>query len=68
MSANWFHARLAAAALLKMAKTTTDPGLAANLVRVAANLKDQAGELPIADGIEAPDVQSELGNDIRRAC
>ena len=66
MSANWFHARLAAAALLKMAKTTTDPGLAANLVRVAANLKDQAGELPIAGGVEAPDVQSELGNDIGR--
>ena len=50
-----------------MAKATTDPGLAANLVRVAANLKDQAGELPIAGGIEAPDVQSELKNDIRRA-
>jgi len=41
-----FHARLAAAALLKMAKTTSDPGLAAGLVQAAADLKDQAGELP----------------------
>ena len=35
-----------AAALLKMAKTTSDPGLAAGLVQAAADLKDQAGELP----------------------
>jgi hypothetical protein len=41
-----FHARQAAAALLKMAKTTSDPGIAARLVEAAAGLKDQAGELP----------------------
>ena len=41
-----FHARQAAAALLKMAKTTSDPRVAAGLVAVAADLKDQAGELP----------------------
>ena len=67
MPANWFHARLAAAVLLKMAKTTTDPGLAANLVRVAANLKDQVGELPTASDIEAPDVQLEPRIHTRRA-
>jgi hypothetical protein len=43
---NRFHARQAAAALLKMAKTTSDPKVAAGLVDVAADLKDQAGELP----------------------
>jgi hypothetical protein len=41
-----FHARQAAAALLKMAKTTSDPKIAAGLVEAAADLKDQAGELP----------------------
>jgi hypothetical protein len=43
---NRFHARQAAAALLKMAKSTSDPKVAAGLVDVAADLKDQAGELP----------------------
>jgi hypothetical protein len=43
---NFFHTRQAAAALLKMAKTTSDPKLAARLVDLAADLKDQAGELP----------------------
>jgi len=43
---NRFHARQAALALLKMAKTTSDPKVAAGLVEAAANLKDQAGELP----------------------
>ena len=33
-------------ALLKMAKTTSDPNIAAGLVEIAADLKDQAGELP----------------------
>jgi hypothetical protein len=64
---NRFHARLAAAALLKMAKATVDPELAAHFVRLAANLKDHTGELPVSVGIEAPDVQPEPGNDIRRA-
>jgi hypothetical protein len=44
LSENHFHARAAAAALLKMAKTTSDAGLAAALVQVAADLKDQVGE------------------------
>jgi hypothetical protein len=57
MSANRFHARQAAAALLKMAKTTSDPDLAANLVRVAADLKEQAGELPPRLKAEPPGVQ-----------
>jgi len=43
---NRFHARQAAVALLKMAKTTSDPVLAAGLIEIAADLKDQAGELP----------------------
>ena len=43
---NRFHARQAALALLKMAKTTSDPQVAAGLVEAAADLKDQAGELP----------------------
>jgi hypothetical protein len=30
----------------KMAKTTSDPKVAAGLVDAAADLKDQAGELP----------------------
>ena len=46
MSENRYHTRQAAAALLKMAKTTSDPGVAARLVEAAADLKDQAGELP----------------------
>jgi hypothetical protein len=41
-----YHARRAAAALLKMAKTTSDPDVAARLVEIAADLKEQAGELP----------------------
>jgi len=43
---NHFHTRQAAAALLKMAKTTSDPNLAARLVALAADLQEQAGELP----------------------
>jgi hypothetical protein len=55
---NRFHARRAAAALLKMAKATSDPDIAAGLVRVAADLKDQAGELPPQVSVEPPDVQT----------
>ena len=58
MLRNWFHARVAAATLVKMAKTASDSEMAANLVRVAANLKDLAGELPPSVSTEAPDVQS----------
>jgi hypothetical protein len=46
VSENRFHARQAAAALLKMAKATSDPKVAAGLVEAAADLKEQAGELP----------------------
>ena len=47
-------------ALLKMAMTTSDPKIAAGLVEAAADLKDQAGELPPSLSIKAPpDVQTE---------
>ena len=59
VSKNRFHARQAAVALLKMARTTTDPDLAANFVRVAADLKDHVGELPPATSVKPPDVQTE---------
>ena len=41
------HAREAAAVLLKMAKATSDPRVAAGLIKTAAELKDQVGELPL---------------------
>jgi hypothetical protein len=56
---NRFHTRQAAAVLLKMAQTTSDPKLAAGLVEAAANLKDQAGDLPLAVSTKAPDVLTE---------
>jgi len=56
---NRFHARQAAAALLKMASTTSDPKVAAGLVEAAADLKDQAGELPLPASVKAPDVLEE---------
>ncbi len=59
MSENRFHTRQAAFALLKMAKTTSDPDLAACLVRAAADLKDQAGELPPELSLKPPDVQTD---------
>jgi hypothetical protein len=59
MSANRYHARQAAAALLKMAKTTSNQEIAARLVEAAAELKEQAGELPPPLSIRAPDVQTE---------
>jgi len=46
MQENRYHTRQAAAALLKMAKSTTDPNVAAGLINAAADLKDQVGELP----------------------
>jgi len=55
-----FHARQAAAALLKMAKTTSNLDMAAGLVQAAADLKDQAGELPPLIPAFAPDVPSEV--------
>lgn len=59
MAREHFHARLAAAALLKMAKLTSDPDLAAKLVTAAANLKEQAGELLPPVSIKPPGVQME---------
>lgn len=46
MSDEHFYARQAAVALLNMAKTTSDPEIAAALIGAAADLKDQTGELP----------------------
>jgi hypothetical protein len=57
VSSNRFHARRAALALLQMAKTTSDPKIAAGLISVAADLKDQAGELPPSEVKTTPDTQ-----------
>ena len=56
-----FHARQAALALVKMAKTTSDPKVAARLVDAAAQLKDQAGELapPLLETAGAIDARKE---------
>ncbi len=59
MADNRYHAREAAAALLKMAKATSDPRVIAGLVRAAADLKDQAGELPPPISPKAPDILPE---------
>ena len=58
MSKLRFHAREAAAALLKMAKTTSDPKVVAGLVDAAASLQEEAGELPTPMSLKAPDVQA----------
>jgi len=53
------HNRQTAATLLKMARaTTTDPALAARLVEAAADLQEQAGDLPLPVSPKAPDVQT----------
>lgn len=57
MSDEHFHARQAAFALLNMAKTTSDPEIAAALIGAAADLKDQTGELSPPLNSKAPDVQ-----------
>ncbi|WGD52394.1 hypothetical protein QA641_00090 [Bradyrhizobium sp. CB1650] len=44
-----------AATLLKFAKTTTDPTVAAGLVEKAADLKEQAEEPRASPGYEATD-------------
>jgi hypothetical protein len=56
---NRFHTRQAAMALLKMAQATSDPNVAAGLVEAAAELKEQAGELPPPTSPKAPDVQAD---------
>jgi hypothetical protein len=40
-----------------MAKTTSDPDVVAGLVSAAADLKDQAGELPPPVSPKPPDIQ-----------
>ena len=59
MSENHYHTRQAAAALLRMAKTTTDPKVAAGLINAAADLKDQVGELPPAVFLKSKDILNE---------
>ena len=61
MSEAHVHARKAAAALLMMAKTTSDRTVAAGLVDAAADLKDHAGELPPPLDPRAPDIQPPKG-------
>lgn len=56
VSQSHFHARKAAAALLEMAKTTSDPKIAAGLIEAAALLKDQSGDLPPPMSPKAPDI------------
>jgi hypothetical protein len=46
-------------ALLKIAKTTSDADLAANAVRIAADIKDQAGELAPDASLRPPDVETD---------
>jgi hypothetical protein len=43
----------------KWQRQPSDPAVAAGLIEAAANLKDQAGELPPQVSIKAPDVQPE---------
>jgi hypothetical protein len=59
VSQNHYHARLAAAALLKMAKVASDPAFAAGVVETAAKLKEHVGELPAPDIPKTPDVETE---------
>lgn len=56
VSENRFHARKAAAALLEMAKITSDPKIAAGLIEAATLLKDQSGELAPPVSPRAPDI------------
>jgi hypothetical protein len=46
VSGSQSHERHLAALVLKMARATSDPRLAARLIQVAADFKDKAGELP----------------------
>ena len=57
MPTDRFHTRQAAAALLKMAKTTSDSKVSARLVELTADLKDQARELP--PPVNRPDAVAE---------
>jgi hypothetical protein len=57
VSRNRYHAPQAAVALLHMAKSTSDSTVAAALIELAAQLKEQAGDLPPPVTQQAPDVQ-----------
>jgi len=59
VSKNQYHAREAAAALLRMAKATADPAVAAGLIEAAAKIRDEASELSPPMSAKAPDVQPE---------
>ena len=59
MTSDRYHARQAAVALLKMAKATSNPEVAAGLIEAAADLKEQAGELPPPPSPKAPEVQTQ---------
>ena len=59
MPENRYHTRQAAMALLKMAKTTTDPKVAESLINAAADLKDQMGELPPATSLKSKDIREQ---------
>ena len=50
--------RQAAATLLKMARNTADPRVAARFIGAAADMKEQAGDLPPPLSPKAPDVQT----------
>jgi hypothetical protein len=54
-----YFAREAAASLLMMATTTSNPGVAAGLIQRAADLKERADELPASD----PDAIAESAPD-----
>ena len=58
LSENRFHTRQAAAILLRMARTTSDPEMAARFVQAAADLKEKAGELSAEYSLKPPDVQT----------
>ena len=59
MAENRYHARKAAAALLKMAQASSDPSVTAALLEAATNLKEQAGELAPPVSVKPPDIQTE---------
>jgi len=63
VSQSRIHARQAAAALLKMARVTSDQAVAGRLVEAAADLKDQIGELSPPVSIQPPDVQTKGSSD-----
>lgn len=53
-----YFAREAAATLLRMAKTTTDPAVASGLIQRAADLKERTEELPAVLEVDAMAEQS----------